>query len=148
MPSRFLTEARNRDVCARECELHLSVWNAFRRSAFLVAACTAIHKRPQNKMDHAMLDTSFVSPVVVLARMGFPLQIRGVMDILRYLDEQPSVLRDEAFHATYGVCRDALVNKASVSEARDLFCALARRRGVLVEEIWSGLDKAPALAAA
>lgn len=95
-----------------------------------------------------MLDTSFVSPVVVLAGMGFPLQIRGVMDILRYLDEQPSVLRDEAFHATYDVCRDALDNKASVAEARDLFCALARRRGVLVEEIWNGLDNAPELAAA
>ncbi len=82
-----------------------------------------------------MLDTSFSSPITVLVGLGFPLEIRGVMDVLRYLDGQPGQLRDEAFHATYSVCRDVLEGKASVSEARDVFCALARRRGVLLEDI-------------
>lgn len=84
-----------------------------------------------------MLDTAFASPIVVLVGMGFPLELRSVMDALRYLDGQPALLRDEAFQATYGACRDALDRTASVAEARDVFCALARRRGVLIEEIWA-----------
>lgn len=84
-----------------------------------------------------MLHTAFSSPLVILVGMGFPLEIRGVMDALRYLDGQPALLRDEAFEATYGACRDALNGKASVAEARDVLCALARRRGVLVEEKWA-----------
>ena len=84
-----------------------------------------------------MLDTAFASPIVVLVGMGFPLEIRSVMDALRYLDGQPAVLRDEAFEATHGACRDALNGKATVAEARDVLCALARRRGVLVEEMWT-----------
>jgi hypothetical protein len=84
-----------------------------------------------------MLDTAFASPIVVLVGMGFPLEIRSVMDALRYLDGQPALLRDEAFEATYGACRDALESRASVAEARDVFCALTRRRGVLVEEMWA-----------
>ena len=84
-----------------------------------------------------MLDTAFASPIVVLVGMGFPLEIRSVMDGLRYLDGQPALLRGEAFEATYGACRDALDRKASVAEARDVLCALARRRGVLIEEVWT-----------
>lgn len=84
-----------------------------------------------------MLDTAFASPLVVLVGMGFPLEIRGVMDAVRYMDGLPAQSRDEAFHATYGACRDALEGKASVGEARDVFCALARRRSVLVEDMWT-----------
>lgn len=91
-----------------------------------------------------MLDTSFASPVCILVGMGFPLEIRSVMDAIRYLDGLPAVVRDEAFHATYGACRDALERKAPVAEARDVFCALARRRGVLLEEMWT--QPAPAAA--
>lgn len=80
-----------------------------------------------------MLETAFASPIVVLVGMGFPLEIRGVMDALRYLDGQPVSLRDEAFYATYDACRDALDSTVSVAEARDVLCALARRRGVFVE---------------
>jgi hypothetical protein len=84
-----------------------------------------------------MLDTSFASPVTVLVGMGFPLEMRSLLDALRYLDEQPAMSRDEAFHAAYGACRDALDGKASVAEARDMICALARRRGVLLEGTWA-----------
>ena len=82
-----------------------------------------------------MLDTAFASPIVVLVGMGYPLEIRGVMDALRYLDGQPALARDEAFHAAYGACRDALNREAPVAEAYGVLSALARRRGVLVEEI-------------
>ena len=69
-----------------------------------------------------MLDTAFASPIVVLVGMGFPLEIKGVMDAVRYMDGQPAQSRDEAFHATYGACRDALEGNASVAEARCAVC--------------------------
>ncbi|MEQ1944049.1 DUF982 domain-containing protein [Mesorhizobium sp. VNQ89] len=96
-----------------------------------------------------MLDTAFASPVVVIVGMGFPLEIRSVIGALRYLDEQPAMWRDEAYHATYGACRDALDGRSTVAEARDVLCALARRRGVLVDEVWPhlGMVSEPALAA-
>jgi hypothetical protein len=84
-----------------------------------------------------MADISFASPIIVLVGMGFPLEIRNVIDALRYLDGQPALVRDEAFQATYGACRDALNGNAAVAEARDVLCALARRRGVLVDEVWT-----------
>jgi hypothetical protein len=40
------------------------------------------------------------------------------MDALRYLDGQPAVVRDEAYHATYSACREAVERKASIAEAR------------------------------
>ena len=94
------------------------------------------HPQKANKnRERVMLDTAFASPIVVLVGMGYPLEIRGVMDALRYLDGQPALARDEAFHAAYRACRDALNRKASVAEAYGVLSALARRRGVLVEEI-------------
>ena len=84
-----------------------------------------------------MLGYTFRAPLTVLVGMGFPKKIRGVMDAISYLDEQPSFLRDEAFHAALDACRDALNRAASVEEARDVFCALVRRRGVLVEDAWA-----------
>jgi hypothetical protein len=100
-------------------------------------------KRANKNKGPGMLDTSFASPICILVGMGFPLEIRSVMDAIRYLDSLPAVVRDGAFHATYGACRDALERKASVAEARDVFCALARRRGVLLEETWT--QPAPAV---
>ncbi|RLP25489.1 DUF982 domain-containing protein [Mesorhizobium sp. YM1C-6-2] len=91
-------------------------------------------REKKSHKERVMLDTAFASPIVVLVGMGFPLEIKGVMDAVRYMDGQPAQSRDEAFHATYGACRDALEGNASVAEARDVLCALARRRGVLVEE--------------
>jgi len=108
--------------------------------AFVGVLERRLRRHPQRRhynKEQSMLDTSFASPVAILVGMGFPLEIRSVMDALRYLDEQPALLRDEAYHATYGACRDALECKVSVMEARDVFCALARRRGILIDEMWA-----------
>lgn len=84
-----------------------------------------------------MIETTFIAPVTVLVGLGFPRRIESVLDAISFLDEQPEMLRDEAFYATYDACRDALAGVESVADARDVFCALARRRGVLVEDGWS-----------
>lgn len=86
-----------------------------------------------------MLDTAFSNPVTLLVGMGFPRKIRSLMDAIRYLDDQPSILRDEAFQVTYAACRGVLGQENTLQEAHDLFCALARRRGVLVEELLAEL---------
>ncbi len=78
--------------------------------------------------------TTFSRPFTVLVGLGFPHPVRDVMDALRLLDEQPWGLRDEAFHAAYDTCRDALRGHADADEARDVCCAFARRRGMLVDE--------------
>ena len=84
-----------------------------------------------------MLDTAFSNPVTVLVGMGFPRKISSLMDAIRYLDEQPSIVRDEAFQVTYAACRGVLAQENTPQEAYDLLCALARRRGILVEEMIS-----------
>jgi len=68
--------------------------------------------------------------------MGFPYQVCDLMDAIRILDELPSSMRDEAFHATYAACREGLKGVIAANEARDVFCAFARRRGMLIEELW------------
>ena len=83
-----------------------------------------------------MFATAFEGPITVLVGLGFPRQITSLLDAIRYLDEQSSFLRDEAFHATYGACRDALNGDIASEEARDIFCALLRRRGTLLEDDW------------
>jgi hypothetical protein len=103
------------------------------------AAPSACPEKHPEQRGTSMLDTAFASPVPVIVGMGFPLEIHSVLDAIRYLDEQPAMWRDEAFDAAYEVCRDALNGTADVSEARDVLCALARRRGVLVDETWPHL---------
>jgi hypothetical protein len=49
----------------------------------------------------------------------------AVLDTVRYLDETASMLSDE-FYAAYSACRDALTRTASIDEARNVFCTLAR----------------------
>ena len=81
---------------------------------------------PPRLRDHSLFSSASAS-------LG---KITSLLDAIRYLDEQPSFLRDEAFHATYGACRDALNGDIASEEARDIFCALLRRRGTLLEDDW------------
>jgi hypothetical protein len=82
-----------------------------------------------------MVDINFPFPVQVLVGLGFPVQIHSVLDAIQLMDAQPTQARDEAYHATYSACRDAFSGAIPTVEAYDVFCALMRRRGLLVE-IW------------
>jgi hypothetical protein len=84
-----------------------------------------------------MDQTLFSKPLTVLVGLGFPCHVGSLMDAIRVLDEQPSMTRDEAFHAAYDACKEALNNRKAADDARDVFCAFARRRGILIEEHWS-----------
>lgn len=98
-----------------------------------------------------MLHCAFHAPVTVLVGLGFPLRIDGIMQAIGLLDNQPASQRDEAFHATLAACRDALAGKGDMEDARAVFCAFARRRGILVDDQWiepelAGAARAAALA--
>lgn len=80
-----------------------------------------------------MVDITFSSPVYVLVGMGFPVEIRSVFDAIQFLDGQPTHARDEAFCATYSACYEALSGAIAAVDAYDVFCALMRRRGLLLE---------------
>lgn len=88
-----------------------------------------------------MQRTAFSRPFTVLVGMGFPFKVCDLMDAVRLLDEQPSGMRDEAFRAAYGACRNALKGDIAADEARDVICAFARRRRLLIEEFQSDLAR-------
>lgn len=82
---------------------------------------------------NVMVDIDFPFPVQVLVGMGFPVQIHNVLDAIQLMDGQPTQARDEAYQATYSACREALSGAIPTFEAYEVFCALMRRRGLLVE---------------
>jgi hypothetical protein len=75
----------------------------------------------------------FPRPVSMLVGLGFPRQIDSVDKAVAFLDDYPLLLRDESYQATRDVCLDALSECATTEEAHDVFCAFARRRGILIE---------------
>ena len=86
-----------------------------------------------------MLQASFRRPVSVLAGLGHVRQVVSATDALVFLNEYPTRLRDEAYHATIEACRDTLIGAAEAEEAYDVFSAFAHRRGILLDEPVEGL---------
>jgi hypothetical protein len=87
----------------------------------------------------------FSRPVAVLVGLGFPRQIDGPAAGLAFLDTQPGPMRDLAFEATRHALEEALCGAGDTEEARDVLCAFARRRGMLIED---GLPESAVIAAA
>ena len=66
-------------------------------------------------------------------------QIDNVADAIAFLDEYPRLLQDEAFQATLSACREARSGTKTTHEAYDVFCAFARRRGILIPDAMAEL---------
>lgn len=105
--------------------------NQWRRRAFIGAA---LHQEETSEESIQMDSATFDSPVTILIGLGFPCKIRTARSALAYLDDRPACDRDEAWEATVATCRDALANRASTDDARNIFVAFARRRDILVED--------------
>jgi hypothetical protein len=75
----------------------------------------------------------FSRPVSIIVGVGFPRQIDSVDRAFAFLDEYPKVLRDEAYQATRDACVEVFSGSATAEEAYDVFCAFARRRGILID---------------
>jgi hypothetical protein len=87
-----------------------------------------------------MLYTAFRRPVTILAGLGHARRIASAADALVFLEEYPTRLRDQAYHATIEACRDTLAGSAEAQEACDVFSAFAHRRGILLDEPVEGLE--------
>jgi hypothetical protein len=80
-----------------------------------------------------MTKGAFLHPVTVLVGLGVPRSINNVREAFAYLDDVPTLHRDEVYHATCDAFRDAMTGRCSAQEAHDVFVAYARRRGFLLE---------------
>jgi hypothetical protein len=76
----------------------------------------------------------FRQPVSILVGLGFPAEVRGVMDAYRHLVEWPASLRDAAHRVALKACGAALRGEIEAETARGLFAAFAEKHDLLAPE--------------
>jgi len=76
----------------------------------------------------------FRQPVSILVGLGFPAEVRGVMDAYRHLVEWPASQRDSAHSVALKACRAALRGEIEAETARGLFAAFAEKHDLLAPE--------------
>ena len=77
----------------------------------------------------------FRQPVSILVGLGFPTEVRSVMDAYRHLVEMPASLRDTAHSIALKACGAALRGEIEAETARGLFAAFAQKHDLLAPEI-------------
>ena len=73
----------------------------------------------------------FRQPVTILVGVGFPAEVRSVMDAYRHLAEWPASLRDAAHSMALRACGAALRGEIEAETARGLFAAFAEKHDLL-----------------
>jgi len=76
----------------------------------------------------------FRHPVTILVGLGFPAEVRSVMEAYRHLAEWPTSLRDTAHSVALKACRAALRGDIEPETARGLFAAFAAKHDLLAPE--------------
>jgi hypothetical protein len=76
----------------------------------------------------------FRQPVSILVGLGFPAEVRGVIDAYRHLAEWPQSLRDTAHSIALKACGAALRGEIEAETARGLFAAFAEKHDLLAPE--------------
>ena len=76
----------------------------------------------------------FREPVSILVGLGFPAEVRGVMDAYRHLVEWPESQRDGAHTVALKACNAALRGEIEAETARGLFAAFAEKHDLLAPE--------------
>lgn len=77
----------------------------------------------------------FREPVTILVGLGFPAQVRNVMDAYRHLTEWPISFRDTAHCVALKACQAALRGDIEAETARGLFAGFAAKHDLLAPEI-------------
>lgn len=77
----------------------------------------------------------FRQPVTILVGLGFPAEVRSVMDAYRHLTEWPGSFRDTAHAVALKACQAALRGDIEAETARGLFAAFAAKHDLLAPEI-------------
>ncbi|MBA3039044.1 MAG: DUF982 domain-containing protein [Alphaproteobacteria bacterium] len=76
----------------------------------------------------------FKEPVRILVGLGFPAEVRGVLDAYRHLCEWPVSLRDAAHAVALKACGAALRGEIEAETARGLFAAFAEKHDLIAPE--------------
>ncbi|GAA3101330.1 DUF982 domain-containing protein [Rhizobium viscosum] len=76
----------------------------------------------------------FTKPVTILVGLGFPAEVRSVMDAYRHLAEWPTSFRDTAHSVAMKACQAALRGEIEAETARGLFAAFAAKHDLLAPE--------------
>jgi hypothetical protein len=76
----------------------------------------------------------FTKPVTILVGLGFPAEVRSVMDAYRHLAEWPTSFRDTAHSVAMKACQAALHGDIEAETARCLFAAFAAKHDILAPE--------------
>ncbi|AVC47042.1 DUF982 domain-containing protein (plasmid) [Rhizobium leguminosarum] len=76
----------------------------------------------------------FRQPVSILVGLGFPAEVRSVMDAYRHLVEWPASMRDAAHSIALKACSAALRGEIEAETARGLFAAFAGKHDLLTPE--------------
>jgi len=76
----------------------------------------------------------FRRPVTILVGLGFPAEVRSVMDAYRHLAEWPASLRYTAHSIALKACRAALRGEIEAETARGLFAAFAEKHDLLAPD--------------
>ncbi|WP_454702311.1 DUF982 domain-containing protein [Agrobacterium burrii] len=77
----------------------------------------------------------FRKPVTILVGLGFPVEVRGVMDAYRHLVEWPTSSRDTAHSIALKASQAALRGEIEAETARGLFAAFAAKHDLLAPEL-------------
>ncbi|EPE96712.1 DUF982 domain-containing protein [Rhizobium grahamii] len=77
----------------------------------------------------------FRKPVAILVGLGYPAEIRSVMDAYRHLVEWPVSTRDTSHSIALNACGAALRGEIEAETARGLFAAFAEKHDLLAPTI-------------
>lgn len=76
----------------------------------------------------------FREPLRILVGLGFPAEVRGVLDAYRHLCEWPVSLRDAAHAVALKACGAALRGEIEADTARGLFAAFAEKHDLIAPQ--------------
>ncbi|MDM9646719.1 DUF982 domain-containing protein [Rhizobium sp. S163] len=76
----------------------------------------------------------FKEPVSILVGLGFPAEIRCVLDAYRHLCEWPAASRDTAHSIALKACGAALRGEIEAETVRGLFVAFAEKHDLLASD--------------
>ncbi|NGO65964.1 DUF982 domain-containing protein [Rhizobium daejeonense] len=76
----------------------------------------------------------FREPVTLLIGLGFPAEVRTVMEAYRHLAEWPASMRDTAYSVALKACGAALRGEIEAETARGLFAAFAEKHDLLAPD--------------
>ncbi|NTF37903.1 DUF982 domain-containing protein [Agrobacterium rubi] len=76
----------------------------------------------------------FRQPVSIMVGLGFPAEVRSVMDAYRHLVEWPLSQRDSAHQVALKACNAALRGEIEAETARGCFAAFAEKHDLIAPE--------------